>query len=48
LTAASKNWIMRVETRPSCTDSRGRIIRIQDLIPGAFEDGRHHDSSRSR
>lgn len=46
LTAASKKWSMRVETRPSITDPRGRVICIRDLTPGVSEDGRDHSVRR--
>jgi 16S rRNA (guanine527-N7)-methyltransferase len=43
LTAAKKNWSMRVETQPSITDLRSCILRIQGLTPEARTDGRHND-----
>jgi 16S rRNA (guanine527-N7)-methyltransferase len=43
LTAASKEWKMRIDSRPSITDPRGRVIVIRDLTPEVDANGSRCD-----
>jgi 16S rRNA (guanine527-N7)-methyltransferase len=42
LTPALENWKMRVDSRPSISDPRGRVLVIQDLTPEVNAHGRQH------